>query len=487
MKHTPKEENPQKESTEIKITMSRGNRNKTETGSSSGEYIVSSGNKDIPENKTTRSCEVKSDTGSVISMSSGHRGRTATTDTGRKVVPEIGDEPSVKTIVTGPSDPSTSVSGKGKIATENGKRSFSETAMEWLRKQFAGIGCLVGKMGKKLPQFPGRMLWAVLAGVICVVLGCVLLTGNKGLSDKYVRMAVDSFVESKSNPLRNSGGLPEYELIKTEPDDDRISARIRIIQESEKTHYEVDVLATYRKEDGEIKLRSCNKQDGAIYYPLQELDADSYLDIDELIGKKYDGFTYYEASPVNWKAKEKTFTVQIKVETQYPAYIDRIQAVCELYWDPWDEIWRYTQYSFNETDREFDFSPLNGVWNAKYSHNSTLLTQDDIPYTFTFSNAGTIKVKDGVYSTTTVNVQHELNELWSQYLNPEWISSVPNGTNYESGKMEIVYESSGQYFLIKFDETNVGKMFDGKAELRIDYRQIIYKDNLMARDCKLSK
>lgn len=178
---------------------------------------------------------------------------------------------------------------------------------------------------------------------------------------------------------------------------------------------------------------------------------------------------------------------EIAAVYEYPTFIETVFAQIELCKDTENQPWRYVSNSRDVKYREIDFSPLNGVWNATYSHPSTYLTENDIPYTFTFSNAGKIRIEDEIASTATIDVQHGLDEIWNSYLAPEWASDYPNGFDYESGKMEIRYECSGLYYVITFDELNASKMFDGSAQIRIDERQIIFYDALVARDCRLSR
>lgn len=180
-------------------------------------------------------------------------------------------------------------------------------------------------------------------------------------------------------------------------------------------------------------------------------------------------------------------TAEIAAVYEYPTFIETVFAQIELCKDSENQPWRYVSNSRDVKYREIDFSPLNGVWNATYSHPSTYLTENNIPYTFTFSNAGKIRIEDGVASTTTIDVQHGLDEIWNSYLAPEWASDYPNGFDYESGKMEIRYERSGLYYVITFDELNASKMFDGSAQIRIDERQVIFYDALVARECRLSR
>lgn len=179
--------------------------------------------------------------------------------------------------------------------------------------------------------------------------------------------------------------------------------------------------------------------------------------------------------------------VEVTAVCEYDTYIETIVGEIEILYSEDNQTWQHYSRSYRELHREFDFSPLNGTWNAKYVHPSNYLLENDIPYTFTFSNAGVIVEKDGIKSKTTITVDHELNQVWHQYLNPEYIDTVPNGTNYESGEMEITYVESGGYFLIEFEETDIDKMFDSPCQLRIDYRQIIFQDALVAWDCRLSK
>ena len=184
---------------------------------------------------------------------------------------------------------------------------------------------------------------------------------------------------------------------------------------------------------------------------------------------------------------ENHCTTEITAVYEYPTFIETVFAQIELCKDTENTPWRYISSSYDVKYREIDFSPMNGVWNATYSHPSTYLTENDIPYTFTFSNAGKIRIENDTASTATVNMQHGLDEIWNSYLAPEWAGDYPNGIDYESGKMEIRYEKSGLYYVITFEESNADKMFNNPAQIRIDERQIIFYDTLVARDCRLSR
>lgn len=185
--------------------------------------------------------------------------------------------------------------------------------------------------------------------------------------------------------------------------------------------------------------------------------------------------------------KKDSCTVKVRLTEENSTYIETSIGQMELRKDTKSGTWSYVKNSYEEDVREIDFSPLNGTWTAKYDHPSNYLTENKIPFSFTFSDAGVIQIKNGISTTTTVKVKHDLNQLWDKYLNPTWKDIVPRGTNYETGTMEIVYEKSGLYFLIEFDETNVDKMFDSPCQLRIDYRQIIFYDALVANNCRLTK
>lgn len=180
-------------------------------------------------------------------------------------------------------------------------------------------------------------------------------------------------------------------------------------------------------------------------------------------------------------------TAEIAAVYEYPTFIETVFAQIELCKDTENKPWRYVSNSRDIKYREIDFSPMNGVWDATYTHPSTYLTENNIPYTFTFANAGKIRIEDGVASTTTIDVQHGLDEIWNSYLAPEWASDYPNGFDYESGKMEIQYVEGGGYYVITFNELNASKMFDSPAQIRIDERQIIFYDTLVAKACRLSR
>lgn len=189
--------------------------------------------------------------------------------------------------------------------------------------------------------------------------------------------------------------------------------------------------------------------------------------------------------------------VELSFSRENLTYIDNIVAEIYLSQDSESKEWFVSPNSFKEKSREIDFSPLNGKWNAIYYHGSNYLTKDKIPYTFNFSKAGTISGKGNTFSVGSINVDHELNDIWTEYLNPnpDLTKGMSGPMSYETGKMDIRYAGIGTSifyektpkFTITFSETTNSSFFKSDCVIEIYADKIVFSDGHGARDTKLSK
>lgn len=100
-----------------------------------------------------------------------------------------------------------------------------------------------------------KTIWIVL---LLFVLTCSLCACSASkLNDKEIQEAVNAFLESGDNPLRDSYRKSEYKLNSVDANDESATAQILVIQESAKTHYEVTILAKYRSEKSDKYCDSC--------------------------------------------------------------------------------------------------------------------------------------------------------------------------------------------------------------------------------------
>lgn len=336
-----------------------------------------------------------------------------------------------------------------------------------------------------------KTIWilGMLLAFACSLCAC----SSSKISDQAIQEAVDAYLESNDNPMRNTYQTSKYKLNSTEENGESTTAQILVVQESAKTHYEVTILARYRSEKGNQVLQSVRVQNDEVFYPLQ---APNERDLEQIIEQLRDYFGKEADCGIDisgWKSKSSHFQAQLTAtETNY-AYIHTVYGECTLEYVCYNEEWRIQRGSYLEKSEEVDFSPLNGTWNAKYRHSSRVLTKDDIPFTFTFSNAGKIKVDSGNYSSTTVTVNHQLNDIYKDYINPEftgsnqpeWGNSYVKGVRFDTGKMEIRHNRSDCY-VIDFEMVLINKDEHIPCSLEI-YRDTIIFTRMNADVCCLTR
>lgn len=336
-----------------------------------------------------------------------------------------------------------------------------------------------------------KIIWIIL---LLFVFTCSLCACSASkLNDREIQEAVNAFLESNDNPLRDSYQKSEYKLNSVDANDESATAQILVIQESAKTHYEVTILAKYRSEKGNWILQSGRVQNDAVFYPLQ---APNEKDLEPIIEEMKDYFgkeTDCKIDITDWKKKSNRIHAQLTVTDTNYAYIHTVFGECALEYLCYSEEWSIQRGSYLEKSKEVDFSPLNGTWNAVYKHSSRVLTKKDIPFTFTFSDAGKIKVENNNYSSTTVTVNHQLNDIYEDYINPEftgdnlpeWGNSYAKGVRYDIGKMDIRHNRSDCY-VIEFEMVLINKDEHIPCSLEIYSDRIIFTQ-MHGDICRLTK
>ena len=281
------------------------------------------------------------------------------------------------------------------------------------------------------------------------------------------------FLNSHDNPLKDSYRTYSYSVDSFQNGDAEKRAIIHIDEESAKTHLTMQVTMIWRSGDDKAAISA--KTDD--YYPLQGPDASVVKEFSAM----YPGANV-SMDISTWNYKEKSFSCPVEIRREYKAYIETIVERYELSWSVSSEQWGYL--SKERVSHQYDFSPIDGKWNAVFSHSTAILTKDDIPFSITFSHAGVIKEENDVYTTASVDVQHELNQIWQKYLNPELAETYGyRDSVFDSGKMEIVHDPYKgfviQFFEVNGDYKNPQVIYLGQEKLTFD--------GWTCRDCVLSK
>ena len=304
--------------------------------------------------------------------------------------------------------------------------------------------------------------------------------GSHGKAGKRLNDAIESFVNSEKNPLRTSYTSYDYEEISSSSTDDVDRAVVLLTEESKTAHVELSVEVMWYKEGKETQVAFRSSVEDA--YPLTGPSDRVYTQFEDKLRVDNPG-SDISVGEGEWEPTSSICSCPVTISDTYSCYIETSYRNYTLSWDLYDEDWSITS-KYKEDAVSYDFSPMNGTWRGLLHHNSTLLSKEDIEYTFTFSNAGTMEYKDGGYSVTYINVDHTIDDIFPKYITDMWTEDkLPS---HERGKMEI-RKNSGGGFIITFRETNLSYMFsDGTCEIKIGTNDPIYSDPL-SKECYLRK
>lgn len=348
-----------------------------------------------------------------------------------------------------------------------------------------------------------KNLWLL---ALLLITFCLLLAGCGGAkpsASAQKKAIAEVFDSERHNPVFGVYDSFDYKLEKSDTDGDRFEASYLLSMKNDRSAAELALRMRWKKYDQgwEVKAVDCQLKDA---YPFKGPDDGTWI----ALVNEYAEDTFVKRPSISpqttsvdtgvlsseWDKKSQTARATVQITVAYPMFTEFITTDYDLQWDSREERWKNPDFPIAEDMTvEYDLSPLNGTWNAVYSHPSNYLVKDVIPYTFTFSKAGRFLEKDGEVSVGTVMVQHGLNELWENNLNPETTQRhFPAGVNYESGEMTICKETYMRppEFVIYFRETNVKRTFTDESvgELIIRYDSIVYKDALALADaCELTR
>lgn len=317
------------------------------------------------------------------------------------------------------------------------------------------------------------------AGISLPSLNFHISAPTAGVRGELIQEAVERYLLSAENPMRSLNASSNYHIKRSEKDQGIVLVTITVTQETKNTYYECDLQTKWKKEGIDYSLIYLGTSSGEVCYPLNAPGKNAENMLISRLEKKYPN-AQFQIDFSRWQKKGSSFVAEILITEPQLAYIEEQSAVITMNWSVPEEAWQADGQSFRVLKQTVDFSPLNGTWNGVYSHPSTYLSRNDIPYSVTFSNAGKV-ILDGTGEVNApVTVQHTLNDLWNTYQTDNY------DVHYESGKMSI-HKTSYGYYQIEFEETNIEGIFEHPCKVKIYSDAICFEDALVAKSVFLHK
>ncbi len=332
-----------------------------------------------------------------------------------------------------------------------------------------------------------------ITGFICVALIVLALSAcgsssSQGASNsskvkvtksqsEFIEKRVLGFLNSSDNPLQNSYRTHQYTVDSLQQNESESRAIILLEEESKKSHCDVTLTIFWVENSDAVATRVTEISS----YPLQAPDEADEKNLIEQLSTRYSF-----SSPIikvdcsAWESSSSSFICTGTIEQAYEMFIESREDSYNVHWNLSREQWELDD-RIDNISHTYDFSPINGVWEAVFTHNTAILLADDIKYTYTFSNAGTIFEKSGAYTTTTVDVDHGLNELWDSNVNMDLPANADS--YFETGTMDIK-QVPGNGFEIEFYQ-HTGDYLN--PYLIHIYQEKITLDGWTCRDCNLTR
>lgn len=294
-----------------------------------------------------------------------------------------------------------------------------------------------------------------------------------------IQAAVQQYLLSSDNPMRSLNAEVDYHFYDNDPEAGLKRMTVTVMQKTEKTYCQSELQLKWKLENGEYQLVSLYVSPGTICCPLQAPGEETSCALAERLAKTYPD-AQFQMDFSQWQARDSSFTAGVVITQPSLTYIEETSAQITLNWSVPEEAWQADGQSFQVLEQAVDFSPLNGTWHGVYSHPSTYLSENDIPFTITFSSAGRAVLDSSGRVNATVTVQHTLNDLWNTYQTDQY------NVHYESGSMNISRTSYG-YYQIEFDETNTKGVFKHPCKVKIHSDEIWFEDALVGKGVSLQK
>lgn len=300
-----------------------------------------------------------------------------------------------------------------------------------------------------------------------------------GIRKELIQEAVEGYLLSAENPMRSLNASSNYHIKRSTKDQGIVLVMIAVTQETENTYYECDLQTKWKKEGIDYRLIYLDVTPDAACYPQNAPGEETKDMLMRQLEKKYPD-AQFQIDFSRWHKKDSSFAARILITQPQLAYIEEQSVEMAMNWRVPAEAWEADGQTFRIVEQTVDFSPLDGTWNGVYSHPSTYLSRNDIPYTITFSNAGKAVLDSTGEVNASVTVQHTLNDLWNTYQTDNY------NVNYESGKMSIHRTEYG-YYQIEFQEINIEGIFEHPCKVKIYSNSICFEDALVARSAFLNK
>lgn len=322
-----------------------------------------------------------------------------------------------------------------------------------------------------LPKLPG--------GLSAPSAGSFISAPVSSVGEDRIREAVQQYLLSSDNPMRSLNVTVDYHIRDSAREAELEQMTVTVMQKTEKTNCQSELQLKWKLENGEYQLVSLYVSPGTNCCPLQAPGEETRRALAEHLAKTYPD-AQFQMDFSRWQARDSAFTAGVVITQTNLTYIEETSAQITLNWRVPEEAWQADSQSFQVLEQAVDFSPLNGTWHGVYSHPSTYLSANDIPFTVTFSNAGRAVLDNSGRLNTAVTVQHTLNDLWNTYQTDQY------NVHYESGSMNISRTSYG-YYQIEFDETNTKGVFKHPCKVKIHSNEIWFEDAMVGNDTALQK
>lgn len=300
-----------------------------------------------------------------------------------------------------------------------------------------------------------------------------------GIRNELIQEAVEGYLLSVKNPMRRLNASSNYHIKRSAKDQGIVLVTIAVTQETENTYYECDLQTKWKKDGMDYSLIYLDVSPDAVCHPQNPPGEDAKNMLMRQLEKKHPN-AQFQIDFRQWHKKDGSFVAGVIITEPQLAYIEEQSVEIAMNWKVPAEMWEADSQTFRILEQTVDFSPLNGTWNGVYSHPSTYLSRNDIPYSITFSKAGKVILDSSGEVNAPVSVQHTLNDIWNTYQTDDY------NVNYESGKMNIRRADYG-YYLIEFNETNIEGIFEHPCKVKIYSDAICFEDALVANSVFLHK
>lgn len=255
-----------------------------------------------------------------------------------------------------------------------------------------------------------------------------------------VKAVVMSIMESESNPLNNSYVNINYELENKHASEENYKYVYSISEDSELSHVEMEAVLYFGLVDGEWETQGATSEITKIYPfspPDNKFVEDAMLSQYSVEEPYLDWMLSVRNRSWDSESPEITDTIDVSFIRTCDIYKQTINARLTAKWNEYEEKWelgtKSSDYSVIST--EYDFSRLNGRWEGTWTN-----TIERIPLWFEITDAGTVTISkdNSTDSWTTVNLEHNLNEVLNNNTTSIFYSQ------YTTGSVQLSVEGSAE-------------------------------------------